>query len=168
MDRLLPCGNLTVEKLRLRGRSLTAVRHGLLFLVLAVSACHGGATPPQLAALREGRDAATPCRERFHEESTTYADCARYVAQQAAGNPRYQDWRRLGALTTGWVSADMVGQQGDAPADSAARQLLGEALQLQRRLGARDADLCELVGLPCAAMGERRRVLLAEQSSAGP
>jgi hypothetical protein len=147
---------------------LTGVRSGLLLALLAVSACSGGATPPQLAALREGRDAATPCRERFHEESQTYADCARYVAQQASSNAGYQDWRRLGALYTGWISADMVGQQGDVPADRAARQLLGEALQLQRRLGARDADLCGVAGLPCATMDERRRELLAEQSSGKP
>jgi hypothetical protein len=132
---------------------LTAVLPGVL------AAC-SAATPQQLAALRAGRDAAVPCQERFHEESQTYADCVRYVGQQALADPAVRDWRRLGALYTGWVHADLVGQQGDGPADRAARLLLGEALALQQRLRARDAALCELVERPCAALEERRRALL--------
>jgi len=132
----------------------------LTAVLLGLGGC-SGATPQQQAALRAGRDAAVPCQERFHEESQTYADCVRYVAQQALGDPAVRDWRRLGALYTGWVSADLVGRQGDAPADRAARQLLDEALELQRRLQAPDPALCELVGQPCAALRQRRRALLA-------
>ncbi len=125
-----------------------------------------GTTPPQMAALRAGRDAVMPCRERFHEESQTYADCARYVAQQAAGDPALRDWRRLGALYTGWVHADLVGQQGDAPADQAARTLLRETLPLQRQLRVSDAVLCQVVDAPCAALAERSRALLAAPAPA--
>ena len=133
-----------------------------LALLTGLAAC-SRPLPEQLAALRGGRDAATPCQERFHEESQTYADCVLYVAQAAAhGNmAAHHDWFRLGALYTGWVSADMVGQQGDAPADRAAHQLLAEALKLQRQLHATDAQLCELVGVPCAALDNRKRELLA-------
>lgn len=138
-----------------------------MVLVGMLSAC-SAATPQQLKALQAGRDAAMPCQERFHEESQTYADCVRYVAQQAVGDAQLRDWRRLGALYTGWVHADMVGQQGDAPADRAARQLLRESLQLQRRLRAGDAGLCELVGVPCATLEQRRRALLAAASASRP
>ncbi len=140
---------------------LTAAAPGLATVLLGCLAACSSASPQQLAALRAGRDAVMPCQERFHEESQTYADCARYVAQQAQGDPAVRDWRRLGALYTGWVHADLVGQQGDAPADHAARLLLTEALDLQRRLQAREAMLCQLVEQSCAALEERRRALSA-------
>jgi len=143
---------------------LTAAAPRLSTVLLGCLSACSGASPQQLAALRAGHDAVMPCQERFHEESQTYADCARYVAQQAQGDPVVRDWRRLGALYTGWVQADLVGQQGDAPAAEAARLLLGEALQLQRRLRLRDAALCRLVEQPCAALEERRRVLLPADS----
>ena len=155
--------HLNCDKLRRCCRLLTAVGQGIgLFLLLGMAAC-SRPQPQQLAALRGGRDAATPCQERFHEESQTYADCVSYVAQSAAHRNMAvdRDWFRLGALYTGWVDADMVGQQGDAPAGRAARQLLAEALKLQRQLRASDAELCELVGVPCAALDHRKRELLA-------
>jgi hypothetical protein len=127
---------------------------------VGLSAC-AGAAREQLVALRAGNDAATPCQERFHEESQTYADCVRYVSQQKQGAEDLRDWRKLGALYTGWVHADMVGMQGDAPSAAAARALLGEALDLQRRLGAGDATLCALVVVPCPLLKERRKELLA-------
>ena len=162
MKGFLPGRHLSCERLRQRCRSLTAGGRsgGLILAVIGVAGC-AQAAAPQAAALRSGRDAAMPCQERFHEESQTYADCVRYVTQSGArGAAPYGDWYRLGALYTGWVHADLVGQQGDAPADQAARQLLHEALQLQQRLQASDAQLCELVGVPCATLLNRRRELL--------
>jgi hypothetical protein len=164
MNGFLPLPHSSLEKLRWRCRLLTGLGLGAALLLCACS----GATAPQQAALREGRDAVTPCRERFHEESTTYADCAYYVAQQAGSNSQYREWRQLGALYTGWVSADMVGQQGDAPADGAARRLLRDALELQQRLQARDADLCGLVGVPCPNLRERRQELLSPRPQEVP
>lgn len=159
MSGFLPPWHLSRRSLRGRCRLLTGAGAALA-AALGLSGC-SGASEEQLAALRAGRDAVTPCQERFHEESQTYADCARYVSQQAQGDARVREWRRLGALYTGWVHADMVGQQGDAPANQAARMLLGEALPLQKQLHAGDATLCEMVGVPCATLAERRRELLA-------
>lgn len=163
MIGFLPPDDLSCDKLRQRCRSLTAFCWATGPALLAGLAACSQPLPEQLAALRGGRDAATPCQERFHEESQTYADCVLYVAQSAAHGDMalHRDWFRLGALYTGWVSADMVGRQGDAPADRAAHELLGEALKLQRQLHATDAQLCELVGVPCATLENRRRELLA-------
>lgn len=160
MNGFLPRRHLSDGSLRRRCRLLTTA-----LLVTGLTGCEP-ATPQQQQALRAGRDAVVPCQERFHEESQTYADCVRYVAQQALGDPAVRDWRRLGALYTGWVRADLVGQQGDAPADRAARTLLAEALGLQQRLGARDGLLCELVERPCVALDERRRELQAPPGGA--
>lgn len=164
MSGFLPGPYLSCDRLRRHFRLLTAPgRVFLLTLLLGGSAC-SRPQPEQLAALRAGREAATPCQERFHEESQTYADCVRYVARSkasgASGGTPQHDWFRLGALYTGWVHADMVGQQGDAPADQAAHTLLGEALQLQQQLHATDAQLCELVGVPCANLDNRKHELL--------
>lgn len=161
MSGFLPGPYLSCDRLRRHFRLLTAPgRVFLLTLLLGGSAC-SRPQPEQLAALRAGREAATPCQERFHEESQTYADCVRYVARsKASGGTPQHDWFRLGALYTGWVHADMVGQQGDAPADQAAHTLLGEALQLQQQLHATDAQLCELVGVPCANLDNRKHELL--------
>ena len=163
MNGFLPRRHLSCDRLRWHCRLLTAAGRGLgLALVSGLAACSRPA-PEQLGALRGGRDAAQPCQERFHEESQTYADCVRYVAQSSThgGDTPNQDWFRLGALYTGWVHADLIGQQGDAPADKAARQLLGEALELQRQLHAGDAQMCELVGIPCATLANRKQELLA-------
>lgn len=161
MSGFLPGLYLSCDKLRGRFRLLTAPGRVILVMLLLGGTACSRPQQEQLAALRAGRDAATPCQERFHEESQTYADCVRYVAQsKASGGAPQRDWFRLGALYTGWVHADMVGQQGDAPADQAARTLLGEALQLQQQLHVGDAQLCELVGVPCANLDNRRRELL--------
>ncbi|MDE0855081.1 MAG: hypothetical protein OSA97_11740 [Nevskia sp.] len=135
---------------------------------MLAAACEGAS--PQAAALRAGRDAVMPCQERFHEQSQTYADCVRYVTQSAARRgetAQYADWFRLGGLYTGWVHADLVGQQGDAPAAQAARELLREALPLQQQLRSGDAQLCELEGIPCATLLNRRRELLGPATAAG-
>lgn len=164
MSGFLPGPHLSCDRLRRRFRLLTAPGRVILATLLLGGTACSRPQPEQLAALRAGRDAATPCQERFHEESQTYADCVRYVAQSKAFNASagiaQRDWFRLGALYTGWVHADMVGQQGDAPADLAAHTLLGEALQLQQQLHVTDAQLCELVGVPCANLGNRRHELL--------
>lgn len=135
-----------------------------MLVLSGLAACAGAAGTPEqrLEALRAGRDAALPCQERFHEESQTYADCVRYVSQQRLGAEALRDWRKLGALSLGWVHADLVGQQGEAPAALAARQLLNEALDLQQRLGASDAQLCELVQMDCALLAQQRRDLLRQ------
>ena len=167
MSGFLPRRHLNGGSLRWRCRLLTGAGRGLGAVLFGCLTACSGATQQQLEALRAGRDAAMPCQERFHEESQTYADCVRYVAQQALGEAPVRDWRRLGALYTGWVHADLVGQQGDAPAGQAARMLLHEALPLQKQLRVSDAILCEAVGVPCAALEQRARELLAAPSHTG-
>lgn len=108
--------------------------------------------------MRGGRDAAVPCIERFHDQGQTYAECVRHVAAQR-GAPGL---RRLGALTQGWFTADLVAQQtadGDAPA--AARALLTDADALQRQLGVPDAALCTVLEQDCATLRRRRHAVRA-------
>lgn len=135
-------------------------------ILLGMAAC-SGPDGTQLQALRSGRDAVLPCQERFHEQSQTYVDCVRYVAQAGSKDltPALLAWRRLGALYTGWVHADLVGQQGDAPAAAGARTLLREARTLQQQLQAPQPALCDLVGIPCARIDNRMQELQAQDSS---
>jgi hypothetical protein len=108
-------------------------------------------------ALQRGLEAARPCVERFHDQGHTYAECVRYVAAHSAADA--DPWR-LGALTEGWMTADLAARQtGDVDAPRAAGELLAEADTVQRRLGVTDAALCRLLGPRCAAWRDRRTAL---------
>jgi hypothetical protein len=128
--------------------------------MLAGTLAAGCGPSAERLALQQGRDAAAPCIERFHDQGHTYAECVRYVAARFAGDaaPR----QRLGALTQGWFTADLAARQsGDADASTARAALLAEADRLQRDLRVPDAALCELLAQRCAAFVSRRAILRA-------
>lgn len=137
---------------------VTGTMLALLSLLLAGCAQESAAAQQ---ALRSGRDAALPCQERFHDQTQTYVECIRYVAGDSKNEMKAAaDWHRLGAFYTGWVSADLLAQQGDREAEGVARELLSEALRLEKKLKADEAALCALVDLPCSTLKNRQRDLL--------
>ncbi len=149
-------------RMSMRSQRRSASIFAALSLAVFASVACSRIDPTQAAALAAGRDAVVPCQERFHEQSRTYADCARYIANRKSASTATatHDWRRLGALTAAWITADRVGQLGDAEANGSARQLVAEATQLQQQMKVADATLYALLGMPRGNFNNRRKDLL--------
>ncbi len=144
---------------------MTALRSGAAALLIAAAPALHAAPPQDLRrAMELGRDQVQPCRALIDHDALELLSCVRYRAQPLNTRSRAEDARRLGAWFYGWVTADSAAAFGIEGADAAARELFGDMLALQVRLGVRDEQLCALMELSCEQVKNRKQEMLGVQA----